>query len=191
MQRDRNATAERLLHDVGFALRHGYPPRELIPMLDKLIAHAQQGSDAAIFGMRELARLLVAVKPWRAARLASEVLRYGDDVEAWSTLGIALSMLGHFRAAARAHRRALALNPKCAVTLHNLGHLLDVGLGRPDRGLHYLHQALRAQPEDLEIAASCAHALLGLGRRNEARELLRARLPGGVVEADQLLDSWA
>lgn len=191
MQRDRRANAETLLHDVGYALERGYPPRELIPMLEKLVVHAEKGSDAALFGMRELAKLLCDKQPWRAARLARQVLAQADDAEAWRTLGVALSMLGHFRAAVRAYQHALAHDPRCPVATHNLGHLLDVGLGRPDRGLRYLSVALAVAPHDIEIRASHAHALVRLGRLDEALASLGKHLPGGRDEARELVARFA
>lgn len=190
MQRDRRASAESLLHDVGWALEHGYPPRELIPMLEKLVSHAPAGSDARLFGMRELAKLLVEKKPWKAARLVREVLAYVDDAELWRTLGVALSMLGHYAAAVRAYKNALAHDPRCAIANHNLGHLLDVGLSRPERGLHYLSLAVRAAPDDVEIRASHAHALCRTGKKAEALASLAAHLPGGREEAAELVERW-
>jgi Flp pilus assembly protein TadD len=190
MQRDRRANAETLLHDVGWALEHGYPPRELIPMLEKLVAHAPTGSDAALFGMRELSKLLVEKNPWRAARLARDVLAHADDVETWRTLGVALSMLGHFRAAVRAYDHALAHDASCPIATHNLGHLYDVALNRPDRGLRYLATALRVAPHDLEIRASHAHALCRLGRSDEALVSLGEHLPGGRDEARAMVLRW-
>lgn len=171
-------------------MRKGLGPRDLIPMLKRLLEHAAPGSEASIFAMRELAKLSVARDPWRAARWARAVLAEVEDYEAWGALGIALSVLGHYRAAARAHLRALALDPACPVAAHNLGHLLDVGLGQPERGLHYLRQAHAAEPEDVEIAASYAHALFVTGRRKEAFELMSARLEGGATEARALLARW-
>lgn len=176
---------------MGWALQHGYPPRELIPMLEKLVGHAPKGSDAALFGMRELAKLLVEKRPWKAAQLAREVLCHVDDAELWRTLGVALSMLGHYRAAARAYRHALGHDPRCPIATHNLGHLLDVGLGQPARGLHYLAIALSAAPEDIEIRASYAHALCGVGRRADALALIGDRLPGGRAEALALVERWS
>lgn len=190
MQRDRTASAERLLHDVGWAMQQGLGPRDLIPMLKKLIAHAAPGSDPALFGMRELAKLLVVREPWTAARLARSVLEHGDDFEAWGALGIALTALGHYRAAAHAHRQALALEPGCPVTAHNLGHVLDVGLSEPERALHYLELSHRIEPEDVEIAASYAHALCRVGRSGQALALLSSRLEGGESEARALIARW-
>jgi Flp pilus assembly protein TadD len=169
-------------------MRRGLGPRDLIPMLKKLVAHAAQGSDAWLFGTRELAKLLAGREPWRSARCARQVLDYVDDPEAWGALGLALSMMGHFRAAARAYRQALALAPGCPATLHNLGHLLDVGLCRPERGLHYLERAHQAAREDAEIAASLALCLARLGRREDAAALLRAT--NSDEEPSALLDAW-
>jgi Flp pilus assembly protein TadD len=118
------------------------------------------------------------------------VLRKGDDYEAWSVLGLALSLLGHYRAAAHAHRAALALEPGCPIAAHNLGHLLDVGLGQPARALHHLERAYRARPHDEEIAGSYAHALARVGRREEAVTLLGAHLSGGMLEAERRVARW-
>lgn len=159
-------------------------------MLEKLVLHAEPGSDAALIGMRELAKLLVAVEPWRAAQLARAVLAEVDDAEARRTLGVALSMLGHHRAAVRAYRQALALTPRCPISAHNLGHLLDVALGRPEQGLPYLEIALSTAPDDPELVASYAHALCRLGRTAEALSRLTAALPGGQAEAEELMASW-
>jgi tetratricopeptide (TPR) repeat protein len=188
MQTDRTAKAERLLQDVGWAMRRGLGPRDLIPMLKKLVAHAPAGSDAWLFGTRELSKLLAPREPWLAARAARQVLAHVDDHEAWGALGLALSMLGCFRAAARAYRRALALEPRCAATLHNLGHLLDVGLDQPERALHYLEHAHRAAPADDEIAASLALCLARVGRRDEACALLASTHP--EQEPSALIDDW-
>lgn len=190
MQRDRTANAEQLLHDVGWAMEHGLPARELIPMLKKLVAHAPEGSHASLFGMRELAKLMLPRDAWQAARLARSVLRHGDDYEAWSVLGVALSVLGHYRAAAHAHRAALAIEPGCPIAAHNLGHMLDAGLDQPARAIHHLLRAHRARPHDEEIAGSYAHALARVGRREEAVAVLGPHLPGGAREADSRIDVW-
>jgi len=190
MQRDRTASAEQLLHDVGWAMRQGLGPRDLVPMLKKLLKHTEPGSDAALFAQCELSKLLVTSEPWAAARYARQVLAHGDDYEAWSSLGVALTSLGHYHAAARAHRRALSLDPTCPVAAHNLGHLLDVAFDQPERALHYLSLAHRSAPAEVEITASYAHALCRVGRVAEALGVLSGRLSGGEPEARALVDRW-
>jgi cytochrome c-type biogenesis protein CcmH/NrfG len=190
MRRDRRANARDLLVDVNWAIENGLGPRDLIPMLTKLERSSEVGSPAWVFALRELAPRLLQQDPWRAALVARKCLGHEPDAETWGILGLALSLLGHYQSAAAAYRRGLALDPRCPVLLHNLGHLLDAGLDQPRRGLHWLQKAHRADPNDIEILASYAHALVRIGRAVEAVERLSARLPGGVAEAQELVASW-
>jgi tetratricopeptide (TPR) repeat protein len=191
--RRRGATrsVEKLWADVAWAMKNQLPARELIPMLERLAASAPSESAERAFALRELAKLLLPKDAWSAARFARQALASGDEAEAWGVLGIALSMLGHYRAAVRAHRRALALDPGRPEHAHNLGHLLDLGLDAPQRALHYLELSHRAVPHDPEIAASYAHALLRTGQRPAALELLESVLPGGRDEALELIERWS
>jgi cytochrome c-type biogenesis protein CcmH/NrfG len=190
MRRDRRANARDLLVDVNWAIENGLGPRDLIPMLTNLERSSEVGSPSWVFALRELAPRLLEHDPWRAALVAKKCLAHEPAAETWGILGLALSLLGHYQSAVAAYRRGLALDPRCPVLAHNLGHLLDVGLDRPRRGLHFLIKAHRADPNDIEILASYAHALVRTGRALEAMERLSARLPGGVDEARQLVDSW-
>lgn len=180
---------ERLLYDAQWGIRHGFPARELVAMLDKLVQSALPGSPPALFGMRQLAALIVAEQPWRAARLCHSVLAHGDDEQALAVLGLAHTLLGHYRAAARAYFRAAALIPSCPIVSHNLGHLLDVGLDRPHDALGYLLRSHEAEPRDREIAASYAHALVRSGERAEAERVLRSAV--GDEQAEELLQAWS
>src|SRR5690606_18047263 len=128
-------TVERLLSDVEWALEKGLGARDLVPMLERLLRRAASGSDAWVFASRQLAEQVVQRDPWRAAGLARRVLASCDDDRSWAVLALALTLMGHYRAAARAYRRALALAPDCPNHLHNLGHLLDVALDRPRSAL--------------------------------------------------------
>jgi tetratricopeptide (TPR) repeat protein len=191
MSRKRALDPDRLLHDARWAIEHGLGPRDLIPMLEHLVASAEAGSPGALFGMKHLARLIVAEQPWRAAGLARSVVGYGDDELAFAVLGLAQSLLGHYRAAARAYYRAAALAPDCPVVSHNLGHLLDVGLDRPEDALPYLARAHEALAHDPEIAVSYAHALVRVEQHDEAARVLAEALPEHPEEALRLLESWA
>ena len=93
-----------------------------------------------------------ALRPPRARRAPA-------DDGAWAVLGLAQSLLGNYRYAARAYERALALAPNNPWYAHNLGHLYDVALDRPQDALPLLAQATAAQPGEADIAASYAHAL--------------------------------
>jgi tetratricopeptide (TPR) repeat protein len=180
---------DRLLTDVEWALAKQFPARELVPMLENLVKAAPSGSEPSYFAKLRLSELLVADAPWRAARLAREVLERGDDDRAWGVLGLAHTLLGNYRTAARAYRRALFLAPECAVYQHNLGHLLDVGLERPRDALPHLRRAHANLPGESEIASSYAHALLRAGQAGEARKLL-LKAVDGEAQADELLRAW-
>lgn len=154
-------------------------------MLERLRRHAEPGSSSWAFATMELAGVLVERSPWRAAALARSVLATEESERGFALLGLALAKLGHFAAGATAYGRALTLAPGCTAYLHNLGHLLDAGLDRPKDALPHLERAYRDRPYDAEIAASYAHALVRLGRREDARVALERALgeiPGAVEE---------
>jgi tetratricopeptide (TPR) repeat protein len=181
----------RLESDVVWALEQGLGARDLVPMLERLRRHAAPGSGAACFACIELAEQLLPTRPWRAAVLAREVLRHVETDRAWAVQGLALAILGHYASAKASFARALHLAPNCASYAHNLGHLIDVGLGRPRDALVWLERAHMLETRDPEIASSYAHALLGVGRVNAARRLL---LEAGTLkqeEVESTLTRWA
>jgi tetratricopeptide (TPR) repeat protein len=181
---------ERLQSDVQWALEKGLGPRDLVPMLERLRQHAPRGSAAACFAGTELAGVLLRTAPWRAAVLAREVLRHEDTDRAWAVLGLSLMVLGHYRSAKRAFAKALAHAPQCSSYAHNLGHLLDAALGRPHEALPWLAKAHAARPGDEEIAASYAHALVGVGRTEDARRVLEAALGTHRDAATTIIQRW-
>lgn len=190
MNKGRAVDVGRLQSDVTWALENGLGPRDLVPMLERLCRHAPPGSPSAAFARTELAEVLLPTNPWRAAVLVRQVLVHQETDRTWAVLGLALSMLGHYASAKRAFSRALRLLPGCPSYAHNLGHLLDVGLGKPREALRWLEQAYLARPFDAEIAASYAHALLQVGRAEDARLALEGAMgevPGAV---DALLARW-
>jgi Flp pilus assembly protein TadD len=101
------------------------------------------------------------------------VAREFDDDEAWGLLGMALSLLGHFRAAKTAYIRACSIAPHHPGHAHNLGHLIDAAFGKPNQAIPWLERAFRSAPDVPEIASSLAHAMVGAGRPQEAHTLLR------------------
>jgi Flp pilus assembly protein TadD len=188
--KNRARDLDRLLNDVAWAMERGLGARDLIPMLEKIVRRAPRGSRAALFAQRELAEKLVEQAPWRAARLAREVVAHGDDDRAWAVLGIAHTLLGNYRSAKKAYLRALALSPGCPWYSHNLGHLIDVALDRPREALSHLAAAYRAEPGEGEIAASFAHALARVGRVSEARRVLGPSLDDDSARVDHWLNAW-
>lgn len=183
-------TVESLYTDVEWALAQGLPLRDLVPMLQRLERAAEPKSVYAIYAKRQLAELLVEKSPFRAARLAQDVLAAQEDDRAYAALGLAMMLLGHYRAAERAYRNALRLVPRCPWYAHNLGHLLDVGRNLPAEALEPLRLAHRLLPEEPEIAASLAHALVRVGDEAGAKRVLLLGLRGDCERAAELLGEW-
>jgi tetratricopeptide (TPR) repeat protein len=180
---------ERMLTDVEWAMSKQFAPRDLVPMLENLVRAAPTASEAAYFAKLRLSELIVGDAPFRAARLARDVLVRGESDRAWAVLGLAHTLLGNYRVAARSYRRALALAPDCGVYEHNLGHVLDVALNRPHDALAHLERAHRDLPEESEISSSYAHALLRSGQLDKARRLL-ALAVRDPEEADEIFKAW-
>jgi len=130
---------ERMLTDVEWAMSKQFAARDLVPMLENLVRAAPPVSEAAYFAKLRLSELIVGDAPFRAARLARDVLVRGESERAWAVLGLAHTLLGNYRVAARSYRKALALAPECPVYEHNLGHVMDVAMDRPRDTLVHWH----------------------------------------------------
>lgn len=185
----RPVNVERLQSNIAWAVAHGLGARDLIPMLERLIAHAEVGSDCRIAAERQLAELIVERAPWRAALLTRDVLRHKDDDRAWALFGLAHTLLGNHRSARSAYLRALARAPGCASYAHNLGHLIDVAFDQPREALRWLKQAHGAAPHEEEIAASYAHALARTQQIPQAVAVLE-RAFNSRERAWKLLHRW-
>jgi tetratricopeptide (TPR) repeat protein len=181
---------ETLVSDVSWAIQRGLPKRDLLAMLKRLIAQAAPGSPEQDFAKLELCELSVGDEPFRAARLALDVLKGGPEPRAYGVLGIAHSMLGNFRAARRAYEQAVALEPDHPAYRHNLGHLLDVAFERPREALRHLGVARRARPDEPAIVTSEAHALARSGHAARATELLVQVLRWSEAEAQSQVAEW-
>jgi len=188
-----SARLDRLTRSVLWALDHSLPESELIPMLEQLLSLAPRCSRQSSLAKHHLARLIVADQPWRAARLATELLADASDLEAadanWAIVGMAQTVMGNYRSARRAHRNALALAPEAPSHLHNLGHLLDMAFDRPGEALPYLRAAYQGVPNEPEVASSYAHALARAGRVAQARQILSLAL-GSAEDASSLIERW-
>lgn len=163
---------EELVSNVNWALSRGLPKRDLRAMLGKLATSAKPGSPEQLFAKLELSELIVQEEPFRAARLALDVLAVGEDARPYGVLGIAYSLLGSFKAARRAYEQAVALAPDHPGYRHNLGHLLDVAFEAPRSALKHLSQAYRAVPDEPALVTSYAHALSRTGQAAKAVDLL-------------------
>ena len=191
MARSAPADVERLRREVEQALRDSADAEDILPLLARLARAAAPESDAWIYAHRHLAELGVEHDPWRAALFARRVIaRRPDDDGAWAVLGLAQSLLGNYRYAARAYERALALAPDNPWYAHNLGHLYDVALDRSADALPLLARATFAQPDEADIAASYAHALARCGKVAMAKRVLRRAIRRGGTADQMVLSRW-
>lgn len=177
--------------DIEWALSQGLPAGDLVPMVQRLMNRAEPHSPHANYAKRQLAELIVRKEPFRAARLAKEVLRYNpDDDRAHAALALACLLMGHYRLAERSYRTALSLVAHCPWYAHNLGHLLDVAMNRPEEAVPLLSMARRALPHEPEIASSYAHALYRAGRSDEAWQHLLDSVDDNHAKAREIRDDW-
>ncbi len=183
------AETHRLRLEIERALRGAFDPADVLPRLARLARLAPPASDDAVFANQRLAELLVERDPWRAALYVRRALAHKDsDDRAWAILAFCQTLLGNFRCAASAYKKAIACAPANPWYAHNLGHLLDVALGEPLRALPWLKLAYDAKSDNSEIVASYAHALARAGRIETARTVLEhARGRVDSLELDALL----
>jgi Flp pilus assembly protein TadD len=159
-------------------------------MLTKLVASAAPGSPEQVFAKLELSELVVQEQPFRAARLALDVLSAGPVARGYGVLGIAYSLLGSFRSARRAYEQAVALAPDHPGYRHNLGHLLDVLFDSPRSALVHLASAQRSAPDEPALASSYAHALARTGQAARAVDLLVRTLSWSQEQASRTVAAW-
>jgi Flp pilus assembly protein TadD len=191
MVRSAPGEIDRLRYEVERALEENLDAEDVLPLLARLARAADPDSDAWLYAHRHLAEIGVEHDTWRAALFARRVLaRRRDDDGAWAVLGLAHSLLGNYRSAARAYERALALAPNNPWYAHNLGHLYDVALDRPADALPLLARATRAEPEEAEIAASYAHALARSGEIASAKRVLKRAIRRGATADQMALWRW-
>ncbi len=148
------------------------------PLLEAILERAEEDDPARTFAHRHLAELLLERDPWSAAlHLRKALARHANDDVAHSLMALAQALLGNYRSAVAAYRRALRLSPRNPWYHHNLGHLLDVALDDPAAALPHLKIALeQADPSEHEIAASAAHCYARLGELGIGRELAEQAL---------------
>lgn len=184
------APTQSLRQEIERALRAGaFDPADVLPRLARLARLAPPASDDGVFANQKLAELVVERDPWRAALYVRRALAHrADDDRPWAILAFCHTLLGNFRCAASAYKRAIACAPSNSSYAHNLGHLLDVGLSEPARAVGWLKSAYEARSDNLEIVASYVHALARAGSLAEARRVLeRARHRSASRELDALL----
>lgn len=180
-----------LRQEIERALKRAFDPADVLPRLARLSRLSPASSDDGIFAHRQLAELLVERQPWQAALYARRALahRSADD-RAWAVLAFCQTLLGNFRSAAAAYRKAIACAPGNPWYAHNLGHLLDVALGSPRRALPWLRAAYVAKSDNSEIVASFVHALARAGQTLEARGILERTLSRASSRELEALLKW-
>jgi len=185
-------SVEELRQRAEHMLCDGVDGREVVDVLDELTRTAAGGSEPSLFAHRQLAELRLEVEPWRAALHLRQVLRGGaadDGVHA--LMGLCQALLGNFAAAVASYRRALSLSPDNPWYRHNLGHLLDVGVGDSEGALRHLRTAQRIEADEDEITASLAHCLARLGELDEAATLARRAVDMAPDKGEhQRLSRW-
>jgi hypothetical protein len=165
--------ARELRRQIEATIAVAIDPHDALPLLNRLARMAHVGSDEALFANSQLAELLVERHPWRAALCARRVLaQQPEDDRAWATFALCQTLLGNYKVAVSAYRRAVKASPDNPWYAHNLGHLLDVALGHASEAEAWLGRAYRGAPASSAICASYAHALARLGRLAEARKVL-------------------
>jgi hypothetical protein len=90
----------------------------------------------------------------------------------------------------RAYHHALTSAPKNPWYAHNLGHLLDVALGRARDAIGWLKRAYQSAAYSGEVAASYAHALARVGRIAEARKVLARAMKRTASREHSAMLKW-
>ena len=129
--------------------------------------------------------------PGAPALYARRVLAHRpDDDRGWATLALCQTLLGNYRFAVSAYHHAIASAPKNPWYAHNLGHLLDVALGRAEDAVTWLRRAYQSATYSGEVAASYAHALARVGRIADARRSSTAAMKRSASREHSALLKW-
>jgi tetratricopeptide (TPR) repeat protein len=180
-----------LRRQIEWTLSRAVDPSDVLPMLHRLSRLAEDGSDESLFAHLHLAELLVERDPWRAALYARRVLAHRpDDDRGWATLALCQTLLGNYKFAVSAYHNALTSAPKNPWYAHNLGHLLDVALGRARDAVGWLRRAYQTAAYSGEVSASYAHALARVGRLGDARKVLARAMKRGSSREHSALLKW-
>jgi Flp pilus assembly protein TadD len=167
------------------ALANGRRGADVLRVLETIVRQADDGTEEALFAHRQLAELKLERSPWQAAlHLRQLVVSDAADDGVHALMGLCQALLSNFRAAIACYRRAVAVSPRNPWYHHNLGHLLDVGLGASRIALPHLRIAHEIEGREDEITASLAHCLARVGELDEARALARRAIAGSPDNAE-------
>jgi Flp pilus assembly protein TadD len=172
MPKEINTSLRRLRKRVERALASGDRGSDVVRDLELMVRESSEPNADVLFAHRQLAELRLEESPWQAAlhlrHLIAANLR-DDGVHA--LMGLCQALLGNFRSAISSYRRAIQIAPRNPWYHHNLGHLIDVGLGDAKLAVKHLQLAYELQPQEDEIGASLAHCLARLGELEQAAKL--------------------
>jgi tetratricopeptide (TPR) repeat protein len=193
----RRKRAPDLMGEIRRALWAGEAREVTVPLFVDLARQAEEGSEPWLFAVRALASIAAEHEPWRASLLARRVLAHvPNDEVAWAAMGLAQSVSGNLRFAARCYERAILHGGNDVACLHNLGHLYDVALGRVGEAVNLLERALAVARREsspavvAEVAASYAHALAQSGDAAGALAVLKRAIPHGRTRDQAHLFAW-
>jgi len=161
------------LTGLGTTLRALGREREALPVLLKAIDHDSLNVDARL----ELALTLQGLGRSDEARaIFTALLRIPDPpARAWHGLALLLLGDGHEMAAEAALRRAINQAPELVTARKQLADLLAHRLDLAAASDLY-HDILTIEPDNADALAGLGQALIGMGRMDEAQDLLERAL---------------
>jgi len=174
------------------AIKQNRPRQEILPVLERLVRDAPEHSEDRLFAHRQLAELYLEYHPWRSALHLRQLIKLGIvDDGVYALMGLSQALLGNYHYAVISYRQALERAPHNPWYHHNLGHILDMGLGKSESALSHLRYAHKIESEEDEISASLAHCLARLGRLEEAKTMAERALHNSPLNGHhQALLSW-
>lgn len=179
------------MRELERSLWAGERPEHLRAAFVELAQSSAVGSKAWQFALGHLAALLGPEDPWKASVVARRLLsQTPKDHVAWGVLGLSQSLLGNVKYAIHCYERALSIAPNEPRYAHNLGHLYDAALDKPERALPLLRLAHEREPRSADIAASYAHALGRAGRPKEGLDVLAPALRRGATRDQAEVLAW-
>jgi len=100
--------------------------------------------------------------------LKAATTRNGASPAAWDELGVTLRLRGEFPAAAAAYERAIAADANFAPAHRNLGVVLDLYLGDPERALTELERYQELSGEEKPVSVWIAELRQRTGKKKPA-----------------------
>jgi tetratricopeptide (TPR) repeat protein len=100
--------------------------------------------------------------------LKSATARNGASAAAWNELGVTLRLRGQFAAAASAYEKSISADASFAPAHRNLGVVLDLYLGDPERALTELERYQELSGEEKPVSVWIAELRQRTGKKKPA-----------------------